>query len=73
MGQISWRAQRDETVFLGAFEKATYGMSRKVFLKPVYTFATLYDDLYGTRATYNQVKSEHQKGRSQRPLSKRRF
>lgn len=43
----SWR---DEVFFLDTFENTTYDMSRKIFLTPVHTFATLDDDVYGTRA-----------------------
>lgn len=32
-------------------------MTRKIFLSPVHTFATLDDDLYGTTARDNQVKT----------------
>ncbi|CDF37457.1 unnamed protein product [Chondrus crispus] len=56
-GESAWSAQRDETQYLDAFEKAAYEMTRKIFLSPVHTFATLDDDLYGTRARDNQVKT----------------
>lgn len=57
MGGEVWTAQRDETVLLDVFENTAYDMSRKVFFTPVHTFATLDDDLYGTRAKDNQVKT----------------
>jgi hypothetical protein len=57
MGERTWSAQRDETQYLDNFEKAAYEMTRKVFLTPMHTFATLDDDLYGTRAGDNQVKT----------------
>jgi hypothetical protein len=57
MGERTWSAQRDETQYLDSFEKAAYEMTRKVFLTPMHTFATLDDDLYGTRASDNQVKT----------------
>ena len=50
-------SQRDRTQQLSSFETASFRAICKVFLNPVYTFATLDDDLYGTRAKYNQVKS----------------
>lgn len=49
-------SQRDQTVRLSEFEMAAYSRSCKVFLPPSYTFATLDDDLHGTRASDNQSK-----------------
>ena len=57
MGESTWIAQRDETQQLETFEKMAFSMTRKIFLTPVHTFATLDDDLYGTRAKDNQNKS----------------
>ncbi|CDF41179.1 unnamed protein product [Chondrus crispus] len=56
-GESVWNSQRDQTVHLSEFEQAPYRMSCKVFLSPGHTFATLDDDLYGTRAIENQVKT----------------
>ena len=44
------------TPLLAQFEKVAFKTS-KVFLSPFYTFATLDDDLYGTRSSDNQVKT----------------
>jgi hypothetical protein len=57
MRESTWRTQRDETQYLGNFEKTAYEMTRKVFLTPMQLFATLDDDLYGTEASDNQVKT----------------
>jgi hypothetical protein len=56
-GCSTWNSQRDQTHRLGEFEKAAFNMSCKVFLTPLYTLATLDDDLYGTRSSDNQVKT----------------
>lgn len=56
-GQMSWNAQRDDTVFLSTFEKTSFAATCKLFFNPRYLFATLDDDLYGTRAMDNQVKT----------------
>ena len=57
MRESTWRTQRDETQYLGNFEKTAFEMTRKVLLTPMFLFATLDDDLYGTRASDNQVKT----------------
>ena len=57
LGTASWNAQRDRAPLLAQFEKVAFQASAKVFLSPLYTFATLDDDLYGTRASDNQVKT----------------
>ena len=57
MSHMSWVAQRDMTQQLDAFERLCFRMTCNVFVNPVHTFATLDDDLYGTRAGDNQVKS----------------
>jgi hypothetical protein len=56
-GQNTWNCSRDQTALLSEFEKASFGTSCKIFLTPNHTFATLDDDLYGTRAADNQVKT----------------
>lgn len=52
-----WAAQRDATQRLDNFERTAYEMSRNVCLSPNNTTVTLDDDLYGTRARDNQVKT----------------
>ena len=52
-GEMTWMSQRDRTQQLSSFERASFRAICKVFLNPVYTFATLNDDLYGTTAKYN--------------------
>ena len=56
-GSKSWNSQRDKTPFLTQFEHTAFRVSCKLFLSPNHTFGTLDDDLYGTRAKDNQVKS----------------
>jgi hypothetical protein len=56
-GQTTWNCSRDQSSLLSEFEKASFGTSCKIFLTPNHTFATLDDDLYGTRAVDNQVKT----------------
>lgn len=55
-GGISWLAQRDQTPRLTQFEITAFRVTCKIFVCPSHTFATL-DDLYGTRAADNQVKT----------------
>lgn len=43
------------------FERACFRMTCKVFVNPIHTFSTLDDNLYGTRANDNQVKSVSQR------------
>ena len=57
MSDMSWIAQRDMTQQLDAFERVCFRMTCNVFVNPAHTFATLDDDLYGTRAGDYQVKS----------------
>lgn len=54
---MSWRAQRDRTQYLDTFERSAFRMTCKIFLTPVHTFATLDDQLYGTRAEDIHVKT----------------
>jgi hypothetical protein len=56
-GQSTWNCNRDQSSLLGEFDKASFRSSCKVFLAPNHTFATLDDDLCGTRAAENQVKT----------------
>lgn len=56
MGSIR-NAQRDQTKYLSTFEWSAFRMTSNIVLTPVHAFATLDDDLYGTRASDNQVKS----------------
>lgn len=56
-GMSSWNAQTDLTPLLTQFKKVTFQISTKVFLSPLYTFATLEDDLCGTGASDSQVRS----------------
>jgi hypothetical protein len=56
-GQSSWNCSSDQTQLLGEFEKASFRTGCRIFITPNHTYATLYDDLYGTRATDNQVKT----------------
>lgn len=55
--QSSWNSQRDQTSLLTTFEKTAFSVTCKVFLNPNHLFATLDDDLCGTRASDNQVKT----------------
>eukprot|EP00474_Spongospora_subterranea_P007755 CRZ08213.1 hypothetical protein [Spongospora subterranea] len=57
MGANSWSSQRDMTPNLTAFEKVSFSVSNSIFVVPNHTTATLDDDLYGTRASDNQVKT----------------
>lgn len=52
-----WASQRDSTQRLEGFERAGYDMSRNVCLSSNFTTVTVDDDLYGTRARDNQVKT----------------
>ena len=54
---FSWNPQRDQTIHLAEFERKSFRMSAKVYLNPNHTFCTLDDDLLGTRAEDNQVKT----------------
>jgi YqaJ-like viral recombinase domain len=56
-GHSTWSCSRDHTQSLSEFEKAAFRTSCRLFLTPNHTYATLDDDLYGTRASDNQVKS----------------
>ena len=57
LGSTTWNAQRDQTPYITQFERTAFRDTCKVFFTPMYMFATLDDDLYGTRAIDNQVKS----------------
>ena len=52
-----WNSQRDQTVMLGQFERDAFRMSARIFLAPNHTIISLDDDLIGTRAADNQVKT----------------
>lgn len=54
---ISWMSQRDLTLLLTQFEKTAYRTICNMFVSPTHTLATLDDDLYGTRASNNQVET----------------
>ena len=56
-GGNSWVVQRDLTPLLTQFEQNAFRATSKVFLVPTHLLATLDDDLYGTRANDNQVKT----------------
>ena len=56
-GGSSWSAQRDKTPLLTQFEQTAFRATRKAFVTPNHLLATLDDDLYGTRASDNQVKT----------------
>ena len=56
-GTVTWNAQRDQTPSISEFERTAFRDTCKVFLTPVHMFVTMDDDLYGSRATDNQVKS----------------
>lgn len=56
-GEESWASQRDATQRLIKFERSAFEMSRTICLSSNNTFVTIDDDLYGTRAWDNQVKS----------------
>ena len=53
----TWNAQRDQTPYLSSFAGSAFHMRTKVFPTPVHIFATLDDELYGARASDNQVKT----------------
>ncbi|PXF43284.1 hypothetical protein BWQ96_06981 [Gracilariopsis chorda] len=55
-GEMHWNAQRDQKRQLSEFESIGFRDTRKVFFCPLHLLATLDDDLYGTRASDNQVK-----------------
>jgi hypothetical protein len=55
-GERNWNSQRDQTAQLEPFEHAAFHSSCKIFLQPSHSILTLDDDLYGTRASDNQVK-----------------
>lgn len=56
-GQSKWVSQRDLTTLLTDFEKVAFELSIKIFFQLNFLMATLDDDLYGTRAQDNQVKT----------------
>ena len=53
--QNTWLGQRDQTQNISQFEGAAFRMTQIIFLTLMYKFATLDDDLHGTRARDNQV------------------
>lgn len=56
-GLQAWNACRDHTQQLTEFETLAFREVRKVFFSTMHLFATLDDDLFGTRAADNQVKT----------------
>ena len=54
---LVWNTQRDQSVMLGQFERAAFRMTARIFLAPNHTIISLDDDLMGTRAGDNQVKT----------------
>ena len=54
---LVWNTQRDQTVMLGQFERDAFRMSARIFLAPNQTIISFDDDLMGTRAVDNQVKT----------------
>lgn len=56
-GLSNWMPQRDLTPLLSQFELSAFRMSLNVFFIPNHLTITLDDDLYGTRARDNQVKT----------------
>ena len=57
MGSFARGGQRDQTTFLSALEQGALEMSARIFFCHSFTLATLDDDVYGTRAVENQVKT----------------
>lgn len=51
-----WELQRDAMQTLDAFERATYKITRSIYLIRNNNMVTLDDDVYGTWAKDNQVK-----------------
>jgi hypothetical protein len=56
-GSARWVSQRDQTIQLASFERIAFHLPIKMFLHPAHTILTLDDDLYGTGARDNQVKT----------------
>ena len=56
-GLSNWMPQRDLTPLLSVFEQSAFRISLNVFFIPNHLTITLDDDLYGTRARDNQVKT----------------
>jgi hypothetical protein len=56
MGIDGWNSPRDQTPMLAQFECTASRSTCKLLLTPLHTFATLDDDLYGTKAADNHVK-----------------
>lgn len=56
-GASSWQPQRDQTIHLAEFEDAVTSEARSIFLVMNYVVLTLDDEMYGTRALDNQVKT----------------
>ena len=55
-GGSSWMSQRDPTRNCSEFELRAFKTVRYVFVHSLYSFLTLDDDLFGTRAADNPVK-----------------
>lgn len=56
-GFSNWTSQRDQTPNLSEFERVAFKDTRRIFLHLLHLTLTLDDDLFGTRATDNQVKT----------------
>ena len=56
-GGTAWLAQRDQRQLLAQFKNTAFRQTCKMFVSPTYTLATLHDDLYGTCAVDNKVKT----------------
>lgn len=59
---LGWLSQRDQRVHLRDFETIEFREVQKCLVVPLYANVTIDDDLYGTRAAVNKVKTlEHRK------------
>lgn len=56
-GGSRWNSQHDQTAKLEQFEQTSFRLSSSMFLHCSESMLTLDDDLYGTRAKDNQVKT----------------
>lgn len=56
-GSQTWISQRDQTPNLTELEHFAFKDTRSIFMHVLHLFLTLDDDLFGTRASDNQVKS----------------
>lgn len=55
-GQISWNVQRDQTRYLTEFEMIGFRDTWKIFFTPLDLMETFDDDLFGSKASENQIK-----------------